>query len=149
MSEEYYEEEYDDNSYEQYADAFCEGYDDGLEEGLDDIEGDEDAEKDCIDNIDYEQDWQDDNKKKKSLNNHHPHVAHTMLGMAMGYAAAKTVRGNTRKRSLKEKLDLLSDMEREFVYRQVQEKMQSENKQNRFWGFLFIILIIVLCLVCC
>ena len=85
----------------------------------------------------------------KSLNNHHPHVAHTMLGMAMGYAAAKTVRGNTRKRSLKEKLDLLSDMEREFVYRQVQEKMQSENKQNRFWGFLFIILIIVLCLVCC
>lgn len=104
MSEEYYEEEYDDNSYEQYADAFCEGYNDGLEEGLDDIEGYEDAENDCIDNVDYEQDWQDDHLGSKSLNNHHPHVAHTMLGMAMGYAAAKTVRGNTRKRSLKENL---------------------------------------------
>jgi hypothetical protein len=149
MSEEYYEEEYDDYSYEQYADVFYEGYDDGLEEGTDDIEVYEDAENDCIDNVDYEQDCQDDHLDSKGLNNHHPHVAHTMLGTVMGYAAAKTVRGNAKQRSLKEKLDLLSDMEREFVYRQVQEKMQSENKQNRFWGFLFIILIIVLCLVCC
>lgn len=149
MSEEYYEEEYDDNSYEQYADAFCEGYDDGLEEGLDDIEEYEDAENDCIDNVDYEQDYQDDHLDSKSLNNHHPHAAHTMLGTAIGYAAAKSVRGNTKQRSLKEKLDLLSDMEREFVYRQVQEKMQREDKQNSFWGCIFIILIIVLSLVCC
>ncbi len=149
MSEEYYEEEYDDNSYEQYDDAFCEGYDDGLEEGLDDIEGYEDAENDCIDNVDYEQDCQDDYLDSRSLNNHHPHVAHTILGTAMGYAAAKSVRGYTKQRSLKEKLDLLSDMEREFVYRQVQKKMQREDKQNSIWGCIVIILIIVLCLVCC
>ena len=54
MSEEYYEEEYDDNSYEQYDDAFCEGYDDGLEEGLEDIDGNDDAQNDCIDNVDCE-----------------------------------------------------------------------------------------------
>ena len=117
MSEEYYEEEYDDNSYEQYDDAFCEGYDDGLEEGLEDIDGNDDTQNDCIDNVDCELDWQDDHLVSKSLNNHHHHVAHTMPGTAMGYAAAKSVRGNTKQRSLKEKLDLLSDMEREFVYR--------------------------------
>ena len=149
MSEEYYEEEYDDNSYEQYADAFCEGYDDGFEESLDGIEGYEDAENDCIDNEDYEQDCQDDHLELRGSDKNHPHLAHTMLGTAMGYAAAKSFRGNTKQRSLKEKLDSLSDMERELVYQRMQEKMQREDKQNGFWGGLFIVLIIVVFLVCC
>lgn len=149
MSEEYYEEEYEDNSYEQYDDAYCEGYEDGLEDGLDDIEAYEDAEYDCIGNADCEHDCQDDHLDSRSRDNGHSHDAHAMLGAAMGYAAAKSCKGKTNQRSLKEKLDLLSDMEREWVYRREQEKTQGEDKQNVFWGCLFIILIIVLCFVCC
>ena len=149
MSEEYYEEEYEGYSDEQYEDAYHEGYEDGREEGLDDIGEYQDSEYDCMDNVEYDHDCQNENDDSRSRDNHTPHIAHTMLGAAMGYAAAKSFRGKIKPQSLKEKLDSLNEMERALVSRRVQEKMQREDKQSGFWVCLFIGIIIVLCLVCC
>ena len=145
MSEEYYEEEYDESyyaesSYDEYEDVYSDGYEDGLEEGLAHTEEYE---------ADYEYESQEKHPGLGSSNDGHPHFLHTMLGAAMGAAAAKSLRGKGKQRGLEEKFNLIPAEERALIERQAQAKVRKEDKRAGFIGFLVVITIIVLCCVCC
>lgn len=152
MSEDYYDEEYDEYYDEQHDEYYDEQYDeyyhDELDDEPDDIEACEEAGYDVIDDEPHPH---DDHPFSSGSDHRRSHASHALLGAAMGYAAAKSLRGNGTPNGRKEKDNVLSDVERERIRRQQQQQAEKQMAETRngVLGCLLIFLIIILCFVGC
>ena len=152
MSEDYYDEQYDEYYDEQHDEYYDEQYDeyyhDELDDEPDDIEACEEAGYDVIDD---EHHRHDDHPVSSGSDHRRSHASHAVLGAAMGYAAAKSLRGNGTPKGRKERDNVLSDVERERIRRQQQQQAEKQMAETRngVLGCLLIFLIIILCFVGC